>query len=92
MVPETALLSTIAVTFVPEHIVCDDGVAIAFAVGFTTTVAVISSPPQPSPEVGVIIKVTVIGAAVVFVKTPLISPLPLAAIPVTVPTLFLVQV
>jgi hypothetical protein len=37
------------------------------------------------------VKVTVIGAAVVFVKAPLISPVPLAAIPVTVPVLFLVQ-
>ena len=37
------------------------------------------------------VKVTVTGALVVFVKVPLISPEPLAAIPVTVPELFLVQ-
>ena len=36
-------------------------------------------------------KVTVIGANVVLVKVPEILPVPLAAIPVTVATLFLVQ-
>jgi hypothetical protein len=39
----------------------------------------------------VIVKVTVKGALVVFVKLPLMSPLPLFGIPVTVPVLFLVQ-
>jgi hypothetical protein len=48
------------------------------------------APGQPL-AVGVRVKVTVIGAAVVFVKTPLISPEPLAAIPVTVTVLFLVH-
>ena len=42
--------------------------------------------------VGVIVKVTVIGAVVVFMSVPLISPLPLAAIPVTEAVLSLVQV
>ena len=37
------------------------------------------------------VKVTVIGAKVVLVNDPLISPAPLAAIPVTVATLSLVQ-
>ena len=37
------------------------------------------------------VNVTVIGALVVLVKLPLISPVPLAAIPVTVPVLSLVQ-
>ena len=37
------------------------------------------------------VKVTVTGAAVVFVSVPLILPAPLAAIPVTDPVLFLVQ-
>ena len=37
------------------------------------------------------VKVTVTGAVVVLVKVPLISPAPLAAIPVTVPLLSLVQ-
>ena len=41
--------------------------------------------------VGVMVKVTVTGANVVFVKAPLISPIPLAAIPVTDTVLFLVQ-
>ena len=38
-----------------------------------------------------IVKVTVIGAKVVLVNEPLILPVPLAGIPVTVPVLFLVQ-
>ena len=59
--------------------------------GFTKTVAVIGVPPQVL-AVGVIVKVTVIGAVVVFVSVPLMSPLPLAAIPVTVAVLSLVQV
>ena len=37
------------------------------------------------------VKVTVIGAAVKFVNAPLILPVPLAPIPVTVIVLFLVQ-
>jgi len=41
--------------------------------------------------VGVIVKVTVNGALVVLVNVPLILPEPLAAIPVTVAVLFLVQ-
>ena len=63
---------------------------IAFGVGFTSTVALIAVPVQP-PAVGVIVKVTVTGALLVLVSVPLISPLPLAAIPVTVPVLSLVQ-
>ena len=42
--------------------------------------------------VGVIVKVTVTGAVVVLVSIPLISPLPLAAIPVTETVLSRVQV
>ena len=62
--------------------------------GFTNTVAVIGVPPQlvpPFVKLGVIVKVTVTGALVVLVSNPLIFPDPLAAIPVTVPVLFLVQ-
>ena len=66
------------------------GVATAFGVGFTSTVAVIGAPGQPL-AVGVIVNVTVTGAKVVFVNVPLILPLPLAAIPVTVTVLSLVQ-
>ena len=70
--------------------VCEAGVATAFGVGFTSTVAVIDAPGQAF-AVGVIVKVTVIGALVVLVSVPLMSPLPLAAIPVTVAVLSLVQ-
>ena len=41
--------------------------------------------------IGVIVKVIVTGTFVVLVRLPLMSPLPLSAIPVTVPVLFLVQ-
>ena len=74
----------------PEQIVCDEGVATAFGVGLTNTVAVMDGPGQPL-AVGVIVNVTVIGAKVVLVNMPLISPLPLAAMPVTVAVLSLVQ-
>ena len=73
----------------PEQIVCDDGVATAFGVGLTRTVAVVVGPGHPL-AVGVIVNVTVTGATVVLVNDPLISPEPLAAIPVTA-TLSLVQ-
>ena len=74
----------------PEQIVCDDGTAVALGVGLTNTVAVIGVPRQPL-AVGVIVKVTVIGAFVVLVNVPLILPAPLAAIPVTVTVLSLTQ-
>src|SRR5690242_14422841 len=74
----------------PEQMVCDAGVATALGVGFTSTVAVIGAPGQPL-AVGVIVNVTVTGALVVLVNVPLMLPEPLAAIPVTVPVLFLAQ-
>ena len=74
----------------PEQMVCDAGVATAFGVGFTSTVAVIGAPGQPL-AVGVMVKVTVTGALVVLVNEPLILPLPPAPIPVTVTVLSLVQ-
>lgn len=46
---------------------------------------------QPAASAGVIVKVTVTGDVVVLVRLPLILPEPLAAMPVTVPVLFLVQ-
>lgn len=58
--------------------------------GLTTTVAVIEVPAQPL-AVGVIVKVTVTGALVVFVRVPEMSPLPEATMPVTLAVLFLVQ-
>ena len=80
----------IVVIIADEQIVCADGVATAFGVGFTRTVAMIGAPEQPL-AVGVIVKVTVTGALVVLVNVPLILPEPLAAMPVTVAELFLVQ-
>ena len=74
----------------PEQAVWVGGVATAFGIGFTSTVAVIGAPEQPL-NVGVIVKVTVIGVLVAFVSAPLISPVPLAAIPVTMPVLSRVQ-
>ena len=70
--------------------ICDDGVATASGVGFTNTVAVVDGPGQPL-AVGVIVNVTVTGVIVVLVNAPLISPAPLAAIPVTATVLSLVQ-
>jgi len=64
---------------------------VATGVGFTKTVAVIGAPGVQPNAVGVIVNVTVTGAFVVFVNVPDIFPLPLAAIPVTLAVLFLVQ-
>ena len=89
--PIVLLVFTIVVMAAPEQIVCEAGVAIALGVGLTSTVAVVVGPTQPL-AVGVIVNVTVIEAKVVFVNDPLILPAPLAAIPVTVATLSLVQV
>jgi hypothetical protein len=91
VVPLTELLKAIVVMALPEHIGCDDGVAVASGLGFTVTVAVIAVPGQLF-ALGVIVNVTVIGDKVVLVNAPLILPLPLAAIPVTLPVLSLVQV
>jgi len=91
-VPTTLPVSTIGVIAVVLQIVCDDGVATAFGIGFTTTVAVVVGPGQPF-ALGVMVKVTVIGAKVVLVKLPLIGvPEPFAGIPVTVATLSLTHV
>mgnify|MGYP000859485590 FL=1 len=59
-------------------------------VGLTITVAVIALPVHPF-AVGMIVKVTVIGAELVLTSTPVMFPLPKAPMPVTVPVLFLVQ-
>lgn len=89
-VPATLPLSTIVVIADPEQIVCVAGVATAFGIGFTTTVALKPGPVQPL-AIGVMVKVTVTGALLVFVKLPLIVPEPLAGMPVTVATLSRVQ-
>ena len=84
----TAPLNAIGVMTAPEQIVCDDGVATAFGLGFTRTVAVTGVPAQLT---GVMVNVTVTGAVVVLVKAPLMLPDPLAAMPVTEAVLFLDQ-
>lgn len=89
--PLVPLDKTMAVIEAPVQIVCDDGVATAAGEGFTNTVAVAGIPVQPL-AMGVMVNVTVTGEAVVLVNDPLISPLPLAAMPVTAPALSLVQV
>ena len=88
-VPATLPLNVI-VPFEPEQMVCDAGVATAFGIGFTTTVARNGAPLQPL-AVGVMVKVTVTAAFVVLVSVPLIVPVPLAAIPVACATLSRVQ-
>ena len=86
------LLKAIDVIVAPEQIVCDNGVADAAGVVFTSTVAVMGVPVHPL-AVGVMVKVTVAGTAVVFVRFPvMLLPDPLAAMPVIVAVLFLVQV
>ena len=66
--------------------------ATAVGVGFTNTVAVsVAGPAQPLASSGVMVNVTVTGAAVVLVSVPLILPVPLAAIPVAATVLSLVQ-
>ena len=90
VVPLTAPVKLIVVIRLPEQIVCDDGDALASGV-LTSTVAVKVGPAQPLASSGVMVKVTVTEEVVVFVNVPLILPEPLAAIPVTVPVLSLVQ-
>lgn len=90
VVPFTLPAKTMVVMLLPEQMVCAAGVAVAFGVGFTTTVAVMGSPVQVGVE-GIIVKVTVTGALVVLVNAPLILPNPEAAIPVTETVLLRVQ-
>jgi len=85
------LLNTIVVIPLPEQIVCADGMAVISGLGFTKTVAVTGVPSQPL-ALGVMVNVTVTGNSVVLVNDPLMFPLPLAPMPVTVPALSLVHV
>ena len=82
-------MKLIAAVFAPLHIVWF-ATGSTVGIGLTTTVAVIAAPVQPL-AVGVMVNVTVTGAVVVLVSVPLISPEPLAAIPVTATVLSLVQ-
>ncbi len=90
MVPATFPERAIVEIALPEQIVWAAFVANTFGVGLTKTVAVIEFPLQLLAT-GVIVKVTVTAILVVFIKLPLMSPLPLDAIPVTLPELFRVQ-
>ena len=74
----------------PEQIVCEVGDAVPLGVGFTSTVAVNVAPVQLFAE-GVNVNVTVTGAFVVLVRLPVISPEPLAPMPVTSAVLSRVQ-
>ena len=89
--PLTLPLNDIGVMLAPEQIVWLFGVDTASGVGFTSTVAVIGAPVQPL-ALGVMVKVTSIGAKVVLVNVPLISPTPLEAKPVMVAVASRVQV
>ena len=60
VVPGILPLRTIGEIALDEQIVWDGGVATAFGLGLTRTVAVIGIPGQPL-AVGVIVNVTVIG-------------------------------
>ena len=88
--PAILLPGVICVIVAAEQIVCDNGVADATGAAFTSTVAVIGAPIHPL-AVGVMVNVTVMAAAVVFVKVPAILPDPDVAIPVTEAVLSLVQ-
>ena len=93
-VPATPPLGMIGVIADPEQITWLAGAAVAFGVGFTNTVAVIVAPLHVTPALvkpGVMVNVTVIGITVRLVSVPGILPAPLAAIPVTVALLSLVQ-
>ena len=83
-------VNAIAVMVPPEQIVCDDWIATALGTGFTSVVAVTAVPTQLL-AVGVMVNVAVTGNTVVLIKAPLMSPDPLAAMPVTVAVLSLVQ-
>jgi hypothetical protein len=84
--PERAI---VAIAFV-EQMVCVELVATTLGIGFTKTVVVIGVPAHEL-AVGVMVKVTVIGSFVVLIKLPLMFPLPVAVIPVTVALLSLIQ-
>lgn len=87
MVPLVVLLNNIDAIVVPEQTVCEDGVTTATARGFTNTFARLAQ----LLVLGVIVNVTYKGAVVVLINAPVILPVPLLAIPVTVAVLFLVH-
>jgi hypothetical protein len=82
LLPLTLPVNPIVVIVNPEQTVCEAGSTQRSESGSPKRVAVIGVPGQPF-AVGVMVKVTVTGAFVVFVRLPVIVPDPLAAIPVT---------
>jgi hypothetical protein len=86
------LVIAIVEILAPEQTDCDAGVPDTETdVVVTVTAEVIAVPAQPL-RFGVIVNVTVVfEIRLVFVTVPLISPVPLDAIPVTVVVAFLVQ-
>jgi hypothetical protein len=83
LTPEVRFTSDV---LVPEHILCDKGLFVTVAVGFTVIVKVFVGPAQDVPpfaKLGVTTIVAVIGAAVKFtaVKAPIL-PEPLAGKPI----------
>jgi hypothetical protein len=90
--PPPAPLNVILLMGDPEQTDWIAGVLLTtFEFEFTVTVAVMAVPVQPF-AVGVMVNVTVTGEPVVLVKVPVIlAEVPLEAIPVTEPVLFLVQ-
>ena len=88
--PGIPLESAIVLIGLPEQIVCVVGVAKPVTKGLTVMVAVKGVPEHPL-AVGVIVNVTGTGARPIFDKVPETLPVPLAAMPVTVPVLSRVQ-
>ncbi len=84
------VLITIGVIAPSEQTVCEEGVATPTGSGLTVTVAVNALPAQPS-VVGVIVKVTNWEVPVTLFSEPETSPLPDAAMPVTLPVLLRVH-
>jgi hypothetical protein len=92
VVPVTALglVISICVMAVPEQLVWLAGVAFTVGLGFTLTVAVVVL--EHPAAVAVMVNVVVCAVLVVFVRVPEIGdPVPLAAMPVRLDVLVLVQ-
>jgi hypothetical protein len=78
--------------FAPEQTVWEVGVPLTETEEVVTVAVEVIAVPLHPLKLGVIVKVTVVfEIRVVFVNRPAILPVPLAAMPVTVDVLFLVQ-
>ena len=86
------VVRTIGVIAASEQTVCVEGVDTPTGSERTITVAVNVLPAHKPALVGVIVKITVWSTPVTLFGVPLISPLPVAARPVTFVVLSLVQV